>query len=100
MAVTDFYGLGRYLPPPVRNHWQDFIDAIDAGGGGGVEDFTDLGDVPSSYSGQGGKFLAVTVGEDGIEFVVGGGGGGDYNIDGGRADSIYTPEQSIDGGGA
>lgn len=28
------------------------------------------------------------------------GGGGDYNIDGGRADSIYTPEQSIDGGGA
>lgn len=29
-----------------------------------------------------------------------GGGGGDYNIDGGNASSVYTAEQSIDGGGA
>ena len=29
-----------------------------------------------------------------------GGGGGDYNIDGGTANSVYTAPQSIDGGGA
>jgi hypothetical protein len=28
------------------------------------------------------------------------GGGGDYNIDGGVADSVYTPEQNINGGSA
>lgn len=27
-------------------------------------------------------------------------GGGQFNIDGGRADSVYTPPQSLDGGGA
>jgi len=32
--------------------------------------------------------------------VSGGGGGGDYNIDGGNASSVYTPEQNLDGGGA
>lgn len=45
-------------------------------GGGGATDFTDLGDVPSSYSGHGGKVVAVTSGEDGLEFITGGGGGG------------------------
>lgn len=43
-------------------------------GGGGVADFTDLGDAPSSYSGHGGKFVAVNGGESGLEFVAGGGG--------------------------
>ena len=33
-------------------------------------------------------------------FPVGGGGGGDYHIDGGHADSIYTFEQLVDGGDA
>lgn len=47
-----------------------------AGGGGGAADFTDLGDAPSSYAGHGGKLVAVTGGEDGLEFVPGGGGGG------------------------
>ena len=28
------------------------------------------------------------------------GGGGDYNIDGGKADSVYTAPQLLDGGGA
>lgn len=39
------------------------------GTGGGATDFTDLGDVPSDYTGQGEKFLAVKATEDGIEFV-------------------------------
>lgn len=47
-----------------------------AGGGGGAANFTDLSDAPSSYAGHGGKVVAVTSGEDGLEFVSGGGGGG------------------------
>lgn len=36
---------------------------------GGASDFTDLGDVPASYSGQGGKYVAVKATEDGLEFL-------------------------------
>lgn len=41
-----------------------------SGSGGGASDFTDLGDVPSSYSGEGGKLLAVNSGETAVEFVA------------------------------
>ena len=41
-----------------------------SGGGGGASAFTDLTDAPSSYTGQGGKFVAVKVTEDGLEFVT------------------------------
>lgn len=51
------------------------ILAISGAGAGGAANFTDLGDVPSSYSGHGGKVVAVTSGEDGLEFIAGGGGG-------------------------
>jgi len=47
----------------------------EAAGGGGASDFTDLGDVPSSYSGQGGKHVAVNSGATALEFVAAGGGG-------------------------
>lgn len=47
-----------------------------AGGGGGATDFTDLGDVPASYSGAAGQVVAVNATEDGLEFITGGGGGG------------------------
>ena len=36
----------------------------------GVSNFTDLGDVPVAYSGNGLKFLRVNTGETGLEFVV------------------------------
>lgn len=36
-----------------------------------VEAFTDLPDAPSSYSGEGGKLLAVNSGETAVEFVAG-----------------------------
>lgn len=42
--------------------------AIDSDGGGAA-DFTDLGDVPASYTGQGEKLVAVKVTEDGLEFI-------------------------------
>lgn len=48
--------------------------AISGAGAGGAANFTDLGDAPSSYSGAGGLFVAVTSGEDGLEFVGGGSG--------------------------
>jgi hypothetical protein len=38
------------------------------GSGGGAADFTDLGDVPPSYTGQGGKFVKVKTDETGLEF--------------------------------
>lgn len=40
------------------------------GGGGGASAFTDLSDVPSSYSGQAGKFTAVNSGETALEFIA------------------------------
>lgn len=42
----------------------------------GVDDFLDLGDTPSSYTGQSGKAVQVKTTEDGLEFVTPGGGGG------------------------
>lgn len=44
-------------------------------GGGGSQEFIDLDDVPSSYSGQAGKSVKVKSTEDGLEFAAGGGGG-------------------------
>ena len=38
------------------------------GSGGGAADFTDLGDVPASYTGQGGKYVKVKSTADGLEF--------------------------------
>lgn len=44
----------------------------------GVSVFNKLADVPASYAGQAGKFLKVNATEDGLEFAVGGGGGGTW----------------------
>lgn len=38
-------------------------------GGGGASAFTDLTDSPTSYTGEGGKFVAVNGAEDGLEFI-------------------------------
>lgn len=38
--------------------------------------FLNLVDTPSDYTGYGGYYLRVKSGEDGLEFVAGGGGGG------------------------
>ena len=38
------------------------------GSGGGAADFTDLGDVPPSYTGQAGKYVKVNGTADGLEF--------------------------------
>lgn len=46
-----------------------------------------------------GTNIEILSGAQSLTINASGGGGGDYNIDGGFPDSIYTPPQSIDGGG-
>lgn len=43
-------------------------------GGGGATDFTDLGDVPTSYTGEAGKVVVVNGTEDGLDFTDAGSG--------------------------
>lgn len=58
---------------PDSKVWEDVI-IIDpdagGGGGGGATDFTDLGDVPSSYAGHAGKAVRVNSGATGLEFYT------------------------------
>lgn len=49
------------------SHLWGALDAINEGGA--APDFTELGDVPASYSGQGSKLIAVKAAADGLEFV-------------------------------
>jgi len=46
--------------------------------GSGVTTFLGLTDTPSSYTGEGGKFVRVKATEDGLEFATVSGGGGGY----------------------
>jgi hypothetical protein len=48
-------------------------------GGGGVESFVDLGDVPASYVGAGGKIVKVKADVSGLEFVAGESGVASFN---------------------
>lgn len=52
------------------------VMVLAVGASGGASAFTDLTDAPNDYTGAGGKLLAVTVGEDGLEFVDPPSGGG------------------------
>lgn len=47
------------------DYWRLFVKTQPS-----VAKFTDLVDSPSSYSGQGGKFVAVKSSESGLEFVT------------------------------
>lgn len=49
--------------------------------GGGATAFTDLTDVPASYSGKGGWFVKVNAGASALEFVSGSSSGGDVATD-------------------
>ena len=52
-----------------------YYNTFTGGGGGGASAFTDLTDVPASYTGQAGKFPKVNATEDGLEFATISGGG-------------------------
>ncbi len=50
-------------------------------GAGGASDFTDLGDVPSSYTGESLKVVRVNAGETGLEFAtISGSGLAQYQV--------------------
>lgn len=46
------------------------LSAGGSAGGSGVTEFLSLTDTPSSYSGEGGKVVAVNTGETGLEFIT------------------------------
>ncbi len=87
---------------PPHSDWDVLAAKGDSGGGA----FTDLSDAPSSYSGQGGKVVAVNSGATALEFVDAPSGGGglavrhdsappfDYTgsapIGSGEGDSVWT----------
>ena len=47
-----------------------YSDLLALFGGGSVTDFTDLGDVPASYTGEALKVVRVNAGETGLEFAT------------------------------
>lgn len=53
-----------------RRRLDDIETQLGAVAGGGAEDFTDLGDTPSDYTGHALKVPRVASGEDGLEFSV------------------------------
>lgn len=48
----------------------------------GPDKFTELSDVPHSYAGAASQNVTVTIGEDGLEFTSGGGGGAVDSVNG------------------
>lgn len=56
--------------------------------------FIDLDDVPTTYTGQAGKIVAVNSAEDGLEFIVDGGGGGGVS-DGDKGDVVVSSSGTV-----
>lgn len=71
---TPIEGLGVYDSDENALYLHDGSNWVEVGSGGGAGAFTDLTDVPASYTGEAGKVLAVNGGETGLEFVTVGGG--------------------------
>lgn len=69
-GVGDFYldlDAGTLYGPKVEGDWGS---PISLGGGPGSVAFTDLTDVPASYTGEGSKIVSVKATEDGLEFTT------------------------------
>ena len=71
--------------------WDDYREFIASGIGGGAAAFTDLTDVPGSYSGESLKVVRVNVGETALEFAAPSGGVTDFT-DLGDVPASYTGE--------
>lgn len=65
------------------------ILAISGAGGGGASDFVGLSDTPASYSGAGGKLVAVNSGATALEFVAAPSGGASVSINA-QTGTTYT----------
>lgn len=71
-------GLGGQVLKKIDGSDYNWVWAADISGSGGSSTFITLTDVPPSYIGAAGKFVAVNTSANGLEFVaapVGGGGG-------------------------
>lgn len=69
-GVGDFYldlDAGTLYGPKIEGDWGS---PIPLGGGPGSVAFTDLTDVPASYTGEGSKIVSVKATEDGLEFTT------------------------------
>jgi len=62
-----------------------------------IQNFLDLLDTPSSYSGKGEYFLKVKSSEDGIEFVVAAAGSGDVTGPGSSTDNAIARYDGVTG---
>lgn len=80
--LTDLASTGASAGQVPKADGSGGIAWADESGGGGAAAFTDLTDAPGSYSGAGGKLVAVKGAEDGLEFVDASGGGGIAPING------------------
>lgn len=67
-AVSCYAGQTAVVQNATRNDIVDLRFGPGGGGGGSASNFTDLLDVPSSYTGYAGKVVAVNATEDGLEF--------------------------------
>ena len=80
----------------------DLLDGKHASELQGAVDFTDLGDVPASYTGQGGKNIRVKSDASGLEFVTPSSGDGDVIQDGeieaGHI-AVFSADHHIEDGG-
>lgn len=68
-----------------NNEYEIIADNTTSNAGGGVSAFINLSDTPASFEGHAGKYVRVTVGEDGLEFAAVPAGAGDM------AKATYDP---------
>lgn len=73
--LTDLASTGASAGQVPKADGSGGIAWADESGGGGAAAFTDLTDAPATYSGQGGKLVAVNSGATALEFVTSSSGG-------------------------
>jgi hypothetical protein len=80
---------------PIEDHHlttKYYVDSVISGS----ETFISLNDTPATYSGSVGYVVSVNELGTGLEFVA----PGSFNVDGGRADSVYGGVPALDAGNA
>lgn len=87
--LTDLASTGASAGQVPKADGSGGIAWADESGGGGAAAFTDLTDAPGSYSGAGGKLVAVNSGATALEFVAAPSGGSTVSINA-QTGTTYT----------